>query len=205
LRDFSTIPAPLVRIRRLAFAAWTKTVASTAQRRRNPMTRRLLLAVLLAAGAAEAEPMPHGPPGPPPPGLQGPPSPEAIATIPDLDAAKQIELRKLLIQRRDAHEALRAKEDAERDAMKTRYRAEHERIDDDSSARLRKLLGDEGYRTLSAWLVGPRGGMGLRGARPDREHGGARPPGPATGFNDPAFPLPPDPDHDGADSQARVR
>ena len=37
------------------------------------------------------------------------------------------------------------------------------------------------------------------------EHGGARPPGPATGFNDPAFPLPPDPDHDGADSQARVR
>ena len=109
------------------------------------MKRTLLLAVLLAAGVAEAQPAPHGPPGPPP-GPPGAPSPEALANVPDLDASKQIEVRKLLIQRRDAHDALRAKEDAERDATKARYRAEHERIDDDSSTRLRKLLGDDGFR-----------------------------------------------------------
>jgi hypothetical protein len=168
------------------------------------MTRTLLFAVLLAASAAKAQPVPHGPPGPPP-GAPGAPSPEALASVPDLDAAKQVEVRKLLIQRRDAHDALRAKEDAEREAMKTRYRAEHERIDDDSSARLRKLLGDDGYRALAAWLVGPRGGMGPGGPGPDRLRGGPRLPGPGTSFNDPALPLPPDPDHDGADSQARVR
>ena len=168
------------------------------------MKRKLLLAVLLAAGVAEAQPAPHGPPGPPP-GPPGAPSPEALANVPDLDASKQIEVRKLLIQRRDAHDALRAKEDAERDATKARYRAEHERIDDDSSARLRKLLGDDGYRALAVWLVGPRGGMGPGAPGPDRPRGDRRPPGPATGFNDPAHSLPPDPDHDGADSEARVR
>jgi len=168
------------------------------------MKRTLLLAVLLAAGVAEAQPAPHGPPGPPP-GPPGAPSPEALANVPDLDAAKQIEVRKLLIQRRDAHDALRAKEDAERDATKARYRAEHERIDDDSSTRLRKLLGDDGYRALAVWLVGPRGGMGPGAPGPDRARGDRRPPGPATGFNDPAHSLPPDPDHDGADSEARVR
>lgn len=167
------------------------------------MKQTLLLAVLLAAGVAQAEPAPHGPPGPPP-GPSGAPSPEALARIPDLDATKQVEVRKLLIQRRDAHDALRGKEDAERDAMKARYRAEHERIDDDSSTRLRKLLGDDGYRSLAAWLVGLRGGFGPGGPGPDRAHD-RRPPGPATSFNDPASSLPPDPDHDGADSEVRVR
>jgi hypothetical protein len=169
------------------------------------MTRTLLLAVLLAAGAAEAQPVLHGPPGPPPPlAPPGVPSPEALATVPDLDAAKQAEVRKLLIQRRDAHEALGAKEDAEREAMKTRYRAEHERIDDDSGARLRKLLGDEGYRALAAWLAGPHRFMEFRGPGPDRLRGGPHPPGPAARFNDPAS-LAPEPDPDGADSPARMR
>ena len=169
------------------------------------MKRTLLFAVLLAAGVAEAQPAPHGPPGAPPGPPRGAPSPEALASVPDLDAAKQVEVRKLLIQRRDAHDALRVKEDAERDATKARYRAEHERIDDESSARLRKLLGDDGYRALSAWLVGPRGGIGPGAPGPDRSRDGRRPPGPATGFNDPAPPLPPEPDHEGADGAARLR
>ncbi|HEX5122875.1 MAG TPA: hypothetical protein VFV97_06480 [Rhodanobacteraceae bacterium] len=169
------------------------------------MIRPLLITLLLAAGAAEAQQMPPGPPGPPPHPQGGAPSPEALASIPDLDAAKQIEVRKILIQRRDAHDALRAKEDAEREAARTRYRAEHERIDDESSARLRKLLGDDGYRTLSAWLVSPRGGMRPGGPGPDRPRGGPPRPGAATRFNDPALPLPPDPDHDGGDSPARLR
>jgi hypothetical protein len=168
------------------------------------MTRMLLLSFLLAAGAAEAQPAPpHAPPGPPP-GRSGAPSPEALASVPELDASKQVEVRKLLIQRRDAHDALRAKEDAERDATRARYRAEHERIDDDSSARLRKLLGDDGYRALAAWLVGPRGGHGPGAPGPDRPRG-PHPAEPATGFNDPAAPAPPDPDHDGAEPEARVR
>ena len=169
------------------------------------MKRTLLLAVLLAAGVAEAQPAPHGPPAPPPPGPPGAPSPEALAGIPDLDASKQVEVRKLLIQRRDAHDALRAKEDAERDAAKARYRTEHERIDDESSSRLRTLLGDDAYRTLAAWLVGPHGGMGPGAPGPDRARGDRRPPGPATGFNDPGRPAPPDPDHDGADAEAHAR
>jgi len=169
------------------------------------MQRTLLLIVLLAAGVVEAQPAPHGPPGPPRPGPPGAPSPEALASVPELDASKQVEVRKLLLQRRDAHDALRAKEDAERDATMARYRAEHERIDDDSSARLRKLLGDDGYRALAAWLVGPRGGMGPGAPAPGRPRFDRHLQGPATGFNDPAHSLPPDPDHDGADSEARVR
>jgi hypothetical protein len=151
----------------------------------------LLLAVLLAAGAAEAQPAPHAPPGPPP-GPPGTPSPEALASVPDLDAAKQVEVRKLLIQRRDAHDALRAKEDADREAMQARYRAEHERIDDDSSARLRKLLGDDGYRALAEWLVRPRGMTGPDGPAPDRVRHVLRQPGPVNRSNDPALSFPPE-------------
>ena len=158
------------------------------------MIRPLLITLLLAAaGAAEAQPMPPGPPGPPP--QSGTPSPEALATVPDLDAAKQAEVRRILIQRRDAHDALRAKEDAEREAARARYRAEHERIDDDSSTKLRKLLGEDGYRALAQWLVAPRG----KGPeRPRGPHPGAR-------SNDPAAALPFGPDPDEPEPQSRVR
>ncbi|HVT33745.1 MAG TPA: hypothetical protein VHE32_13935 [Rhodanobacteraceae bacterium] len=161
------------------------------------MIRPLLVTLLLAAGAAEAQ---SAPPGPPPPPREGTPSPEALATVPDLDAAKQTEVRHILLQRRDAHDALRAKEEAERDAARARYRAEHERIDDDSSAKLRKLLGEDGYRALAQWLVAPHG-MGPGGMGPDRPRGprpGARP-------NDPAAAHPSGPDPDGPESQPRVR
>jgi hypothetical protein len=158
------------------------------------MIRPLLITILLAAaGAAEAQPMPPGPPGPPPQGAT--PSPEALATVPDLDAAKQAEVRRILIQRRDAHDALRAKEDVEREAARARYRAEHERIDDDSSTKLRKLLGEDGYRALAQWLVAPRG----KGPeRPRGPHPGAR-------SNDPAAALPFGPDPDEPEPQSRVR
>lgn len=158
------------------------------------MIRTLLITVLLAAGTAEAQGLPPGLPGPPPP--QGAPSPEALATVPDLDAAKQIEARRILIQRRDAHDTLRAKEDAEREAARARYRAEHERIDDESSAKLRKLLGEDAYRALAAWLVAPRG---IGPEQPRGPHPGAR-------FNDhPAAAAPLGPDPDGGEPQARVR
>src|SRR5262249_26999316 len=105
---------------------------------------KLFAALILSAAAlgADAQPMPHeGPPRGP-----GAPSPEALATIPDLTAALQSELRKLLIERRDEHEAAAAKSRAERDALAKKDRAEHERIDEQSADRLRKLLGDDGYR-----------------------------------------------------------
>ena len=134
------------------------------------MPRTLLLASLLAVGAAHAQPVPPGRPQPMPPGPAGTLSPEALATVPDLTPAQQVEVRKLLLQRRDAHDAARAKELAEREALMTRSRAEHERIDDDTGARLRKLLGDEGYRNLARWLL-PPGREG--GGRPRVPHGPA--------------------------------
>jgi len=131
-----------------------------------------LFASLLAVGAAHAQHVPPSQPGVPP--MPAPPlaagvlSPELLATIPDLTPAQQTEVRKILLQRRDAHDAARAKERAEREAQMTRSRAEHERIDDESGARLRKLLGEDGYRNLARWLLPPRRGAGpgmLRGPR----------------------------------------
>jgi hypothetical protein len=126
-----------------------------------------LLAALFAAGAS-AQPMP------PPPGAPGVPPAEELATVPDLTAAQQIELRKILIQRRDAQEAAGAKLRAEFDALRAKERSEHERIDEQSSEQLRKLLGDDGYRKFAAWDLAHRG-----------------PPGPGVG------PHPPMPPHDG--------
>lgn len=169
------------------------------------MKRTLLFAVLLAAGVAEAQPMPPGPPAPPAPPPLDAPSPEALARVPGLDAAKQVEVRKLLLQRRDAHEALRAKEDAERDAMRLRYRAEHERIDDDSSARLRTLLGGDGYHALAAGLVPPHREIG-RGAEGPAPMMGRHPPTPdARDLDDPATRTPPPAPRDGVAPAPRSR
>jgi len=169
------------------------------------MLRKILFTALLAAGTAQAQHAPPGVAGAPPPGPQGPLSPEALATVPDLNAAQQIEVRKILLQRRDAHDTLRAKELAEREAARARSRTEHERIDDESSARLRKLLGDDGYRNLAQWLL-PRG----REAGPGRPHapGGPRGPGslpepPTVGAVDPAAAAPIEPAD--VEEQARVR
>jgi hypothetical protein len=184
--------APILRIVGLACRTVGRRRRPDGSDKENTMIRPLLITLLLAAGAAGAQSMPPRPPGPPPGGA---PSPEALATVPDLDAAKQTEVRRILIQRRDAHDALRAKEDAEREAARARYRAEHERIDDDSSTKLRKLLGEDGYRALAQWLVAPRG-MG-----PDRARGSH----PGSRSNDPAAAHPSGPDPDGPESQSRVR
>jgi len=159
------------------------------------MIRNALFTLLLAAGAAAAQPAPHGRDGAPPP-PPGAPSPEALATVPGLTAAQQIEVRRILIQRRDAHDQLRAKEDAERESLATRYRGEHERIDDDAGARLRKLLGDDGYRSFATWLMPPR-----RGAIPQP---GARRPRPPIADDDPAA-TEPAPDPTGSDAEVRAR
>jgi len=125
------------------------------------------------------------------------PAAAAQASVPEArsSADLQTEVRRILIQRRDAHDALRAKEDAEREAARARYRAEHERIDDDSSTKLRKLLGEDGYRALAQWLVAPRG------KGPERPRG----PHPGTRSNDPAAALPFGPDPDEPEPQSRVR
>jgi hypothetical protein len=164
--------------------------------------RTLLLTLLLASAAAAAQPITEiaGPLPPPRPG-PGPshvPSPEELATVPELDAAQQAEVRKILIQRRDAHDALRATEAAEREAARSRSRAEHERIDDDSSTRLRKLLGEDRYRKLATWLAPRRENVFFRTRGPMGPHGPA-PGAPGAAFDDPATDAPIAPDNDGVD------
>lgn len=137
-----------------------------------------MLAALLLSGFAAAA-VAHGmPPGGPPHG-PGMISPEMLATIPDLTAAQQADLRKLLLERRDAHEAVEARSRAEREALTKKYRAEHERIENESAEHLRKLLGDEGFRRFSEWEIShrpPHGpGDGPMHGRPPAP--GAAPPG----------------------------
>ncbi|HZP64970.1 MAG TPA: hypothetical protein VFB32_01560 [Rudaea sp.] len=104
--------------------------------------------VLCTFGSAAHEPPPPGP---------GVPPADALATVPDLSAAQQIELRKILIQRRDAFEAVQTKARAEHEALRLKERGEFERIDGETSAQLRKLLGDEGYRRYAEWEMAHRG------------------------------------------------
>ena len=163
------------------------------------MIRKILFTALLAAGAAQAQPLPRGLAGAPPP-PPGTPSPEALASVPGLDATQQIEVRRILLQRRDAHDALHAKEMADREAQMTRSRAEHERIDDDSSARLRKLLGEDGYRNFAEWLVSP----GREAGPPHPPMRAAHGPASSVGSIDPPPSAPLAPDTGDADQQARV-
>jgi hypothetical protein len=137
-----------------------------------------LLATLFGAGAA-AQPMP------PPPGAPGVPPAEVLATVPGLTSAQQAELRKILVQRRDSQEAAQARMRTEFDALRVKERNERERIDEQSSEQLRKVLGDEGYRKYAEWDLahrgppggerGPRPGMGPRGGRGNGPDNGAPP------------------------------
>ncbi len=111
-------------------------------------------ASLAACAQAPMGGPPHGP---------GAPSPEALATIPNLSAAQQTELRKILVERRDAHESVETKARVERDALAKKDRSEHERIDEQSAERLRKLLGDDGYRQFAEWQLAHHGGGPGRG------------------------------------------
>lgn len=127
----------------------------------------LLFALVCTSSAVMAQMPPPGPPG------GGVPPAEAIATIPNLSAAQQAEVRKILIQRRDAQEAAQAKARSEFDALRLKQRSEHERIEDQASEQLRKVLGDDGYRAYAEWSLahhGPPGG----GPRGPMQHGGHR-------------------------------
>jgi len=151
------------------------------------MKKYLLIVLMLcgAAGSASAQPPP------PPPPL---PSAEALATIPGLSAAQQIELRKILVQRRDAQEDAHKKLREQIEALHAKERAEHERIDAQTSEQVRKLLGDDGFRNYAEWTLahhrGPGPGMGPAAGpgfgpgphAPPPGHGpSAPPPGPAAG------------------------
>ncbi len=151
-----------------------------------------LFAALFAASAG-AQPMPPGPPG-------GVPPAEALATVPSLTAAQQVEVRNILIQRRDALEAAQTRARAEFDALRVKERNEHERVDAQTSEQLRKLLGDEGYRKYAEWDLAHRrphdGGPGAHPPMPPRgehEHGPERdaPPAPDVGGTHDAPPEPP--------------
>lgn len=136
----------------------------------------LALAILAGLGTAWAAgpdgPMPRGPGGPPPgPGI---PSAERLATVDDLGAAQQAEVRRILRERRDAEDALRSRLRGEREAIDQRERTERERIEDQTAQKLRSALGEDGYRAYAQWATSrgpeplpPRPPQGPRGERPD--------------------------------------
>ena len=109
--------------------------------------KKLLISALLL-GAAAAASAQWGPPVP---------SPMVLAAIPGLSSDQQAGVRKILLQHRDAIEALASKERAEMETLHQRSRAERERADDATDASLRKLLGDEGYRKFAEWHIAQRG------------------------------------------------
>ena len=127
---------------------------STTNPNRN-LPRRGALALLLASACAveaQAAPPPHEPPGPPPT-----PSMEELATVPALSTEQQVQLHKILAERRDAHEAIAKRSRGLLDAQRDKDRGEHERIDEQSSERVRKLLGEEGFRHYAEWQLAHRG------------------------------------------------
>lgn len=136
---------------------------------RRTLAFALAAACLAASSFADAAPpMPPGPPGPPLP------SAEELATIPTLSTQQQVELRKILLERRDALDAAREKSRDAMDAQRKRDRADFERIEEQSSERLRKLLGDEGFRRYAEWQLAQRGphefGDAHRGEGPRGPH-----------------------------------
>ena len=149
---------------------------------------KLMIGTLLLCVAASAAAQ-FGPPGPPP----GGPVPSAldVAAIPGLSADQQAGVRKILLQRRDAVEALMTRQRADFEALRQKERGERERIDDTAAASLRKLLGDDGMRKFAEWHAAQRGGHGHPGMSHDprerreralHEGGGA----PAPGDSEPA-------------------
>lgn len=95
-------------------------------------------------------------------GPDGVPSVAALSMAPGLSVKQQQDLRQLLIQRRDAHEALRQRE-----------RAEHDKIDADSDNRIRALLGEQEYVRYVKWTMGPGPrGPGGHDAPPPRDDDG---------------------------------
>jgi hypothetical protein len=127
-----------------------------------------LLPLLFACSfAAAAQSFPPAPMGPGPMGPGGVPSVAVLAMAPGLSVQQQQQLRQLLIQRRDAHEALRQRE-----------RAENDKIDADSDNRIRSLLGEQAYVRYVKWTMGPgpRGAGGRDAPPPHDDLGDVLPP-----------------------------
>jgi hypothetical protein len=142
----------------------------------------ILLAASFCATSAFGQQPPPMPPGPPGDGV---PPAEVLATAPGLTAAQQAEVRRILIQRRDADEAARDRTRAQMEALRKQDRTEHERIDTQASDQLRKLLGDDGYRRFAEWNLAHRGPPGGPGAGP---HGPMPPRGGKPQGDGPAHP-----------------
>ena len=123
---------------------------------------KLLIAIVLAAGSAAALGQ-----VPPPPGAPVPQS-EELATVPGVSAVHQAEIHKILIQRRNAQEDIHTKMRDQFDALHAKERSEHERVDEQASEQLRKLLGEDGYRAYAQWSLAHRGAA--HGGLP-HEHG----------------------------------
>jgi len=146
----------------------------------NPI-RLLPLAFVAVSAFAVARPL--GPPD-----ADRVPSPEALATLPGLSAAQQAEVRRLLLERRDQIEGVMDKAHAEMQAQHKRLRAERERIDEQTAEKLRKALGEDGYRAYAEWR---RAQHGVRGPAAGGPHPGRGPDGRGAGKGAPLADLGP--------------
>ncbi|HNR23581.1 MAG TPA: hypothetical protein PKL49_11235 [Steroidobacteraceae bacterium] len=111
------------------------------------MFRLLFAALAVIATSAQAQPGQR-------PGVA------PLALAPGFDAATAKDVRRIEAERRDAH-----------DQLAIRQRAEHARIDEEADDKLRKRLGDDGWRKYLEWraqAMPPRGARGGRG--PGGEH-----------------------------------
>jgi hypothetical protein len=155
--------------------------------------RKLILSVALMGAFAAcnlgAQPMM---PGPPPSPGGGVPSAEMLATT-DLTTAQQADVRRILMQKRDALDAAESKLHAQAEALHKQMRDEHERIDAQTSDQLRKALGEDAYKRYAEWSLrhehGPMGGPeGQRGPggmhNPHDDKGAPPPPGNGAGKPD---------------------
>ena len=145
--------------------------------------KRLILAAALftALAAADLGAQPMGHPGPPP--GERVPSAEMLATS-DLTPAQQADVRRILMQKRDALDAAESKLHAQAEALHKQMRDEHERIDAQTSDQLRKALGEDGYKHYAEWSLRHEHG-------PMDGHHGPGMHGPHGGDNGPATPPPP--------------
>ncbi len=156
--------------------------------------KRLILATALFAALAAidvgAQPM-MGPPGHPP--GERVPSAEMLATS-DLTPAQQADVRRILMQKRDALDAAESKLRTQMESLHKQMRDDHERIDSQTSDQLRKALGEDTYKRYAEWSLhhehGPMDGArgpgspGMHGARGDKNGPGAPQPGAGAGKPD---------------------
>jgi Asp-tRNA(Asn)/Glu-tRNA(Gln) amidotransferase A subunit family amidase len=156
------------------------------------MMKRLILAAALFAALAgfDAGAQSMGPPPGHPHGAPVP-SAEMLATS-DLTPAQQADVRRILMQKRDALDAAQTKVHTQMEALHKQMRDDHERIETQTSDQLRKALGDDAYKRYAEWSLrnghGPmfgHDGAGMHGMHMREPHGGTpTPPGAGGGKPD---------------------